>query len=46
MGAYAQIDGHLVALRAMLAHEETGRPLFGEATGKTAEAQLIGRGLV
>ena len=45
MGAYAQVDGDLVALRAMLAHEETGRPLFGEATGKTAEAQLIGRGL-
>jgi hydroxymethylbilane synthase len=45
VGAYAQVDGDLVALRAMLAHEATGEPLFGEATGALAEAEAIGRGL-
>jgi hydroxymethylbilane synthase len=45
VGAYAQVDGDLVALRAMLAHEASGEPLFGEATGPLAEAEAIGRGL-
>jgi len=45
VGAYAQVDGDLVALRAMLAHEATGQPFFGEATGALAEADAIGRGL-
>jgi hydroxymethylbilane synthase len=45
VGAYAQVDGDLVALRAMLAHEVTGEPLLGEATGALAEAEAIGRGL-
>jgi hydroxymethylbilane synthase len=45
VGAYAQVDGDLVALRAMLAHEATGEPLFGEATGPLAEAEAVGRGL-
>jgi hydroxymethylbilane synthase len=45
VGAYAQVDGDLVALRAMIAHAETGEPLFGDASGATSEAERTGRGL-
>ena len=45
VGAYAQVDGDLVALRAMLADEDGGAPLFGDASGALASAATIGRGL-
>jgi hydroxymethylbilane synthase len=45
VGAYAQVDGDLVALRAMLADEAGGAPLFGDASGTLAQAAAIGRGL-
>ena len=45
VGAYAQVDGDLVALRAMIADAASGEPLFGEATGATREAARVGREL-
>lgn len=45
VGAYAQLDGDLVALRAMIADEDGRAPLFGEATGAHAAAAAVGRGL-
>lgn len=48
VGAYAQIDGDLVALRAMLAHDEPAEgelPVFGDASGSIDRAEEIGRGL-
>lgn len=45
VGAYAQVDGDLVALRAMLASDGGGAPMFGDASGSTAAASSIGRGL-
>ncbi len=45
VGAYAQVDGDLVALRAMLARDDGGAPLFGDASGAIAAAASIGRGL-
>ncbi|MQA00418.1 MAG: hydroxymethylbilane synthase [Dehalococcoidia bacterium] len=49
VGAYAQLDGDLVALRAMLGAELAGAdgsmPVFGDASGRPEDAEAIGRGL-
>ena len=48
VGAYAQPDGGLIALRAMLgAGDGAGgeRPRFGDAAGPAAGAEALGRGL-
>src|SRR5690606_34696087 len=45
VGAYAQIDGDLVALRAFVASEDHRMPVFGDATGPLREAAQLGRGL-
>ncbi|TAK81097.1 MAG: hydroxymethylbilane synthase [Dehalococcoidia bacterium] len=46
VGAFAQRDGDLLAIRAMLAPPEVDRaPVFGDATGRVADAEALGRGL-
>ena len=45
VGAYAQVDGDLVALRAMIAGTDDAAPTFGEGTGTLAQAESMGRGL-
>ena len=45
VGAYATVDGELLALRGMLAHDNQALPDFGDATGPVADAEAIGRGL-
>lgn len=45
VGAYATVDGELLALRGMLAADDDALPNFGDATGAVSEAALIGRGL-
>lgn len=46
VGAFAQRDGDLLAIRAMLAPPEGDRaPVFGDATGRIADAEALGRGL-
>ncbi len=46
VGAYAQREGDLIALRAMLAPGDgTGAPVFGDATGRIADAEELGHGL-
>lgn len=45
VGAYAQVDGDLLSLRAMVASASDGTPLFGDATGPIAQAEVLGRGL-
>ena len=46
VGAYAQREGDLIALRAMLAPGDgTGAPIFGDATGRIADAEELGHGL-
>ena len=46
VAAYAQRDGDLLAIRAMLAPAEgSGAPVFGDATGRLSEAQALGYGL-
>jgi hydroxymethylbilane synthase len=49
VGAYAQLDGDLVALRAVLGPpdggSDGGAPLFGDATGRADEAEAVGRSL-
>lgn len=45
VGAFAQVDGDLVALRAMIANAETGEPLFGDATGSMSDAARVGADL-
>ncbi len=45
VGAYAQVDGDLVALRAMIASEVGGATAFGEGTATLREAAALGRGL-
>jgi hydroxymethylbilane synthase len=44
VGAYAQVDGELLALRAVLGGDE-GEPLFGDASGRVEDAEAVGRGL-
>lgn len=46
VGAYAERDGDLISVRAMLGGEEPGtRPATGNATGPIADAEALGRGL-
>ena len=45
VGAYATVAGELLALRGMLAQDDTVIPDFGDATGPIADAEAIGRGL-
>lgn len=46
VAAYAQRDGGLLAVRAMLALPEGGRaPVFGDATGRPSDAEALGYGL-
>lgn len=46
VGAYAQREGDLLTVRAMLAPSEgDGAPVFGDATGRPSEAEALGRGL-
>ncbi|MSQ36209.1 MAG: hydroxymethylbilane synthase [Dehalococcoidia bacterium] len=46
VGAYAEVDGDVLVLRAMLGSDaEAGVPAFGDATGRLRDATAIGRGL-
>lgn len=46
VGAYAEADGDLIMLRAMLGGDVPGeRPVFGDATGAPHDAEALGRGL-
>lgn len=45
VGAFAQIDGDLLSLRAMLASEANSTPLFGDATCPLEQAATLGQGL-
>ena len=45
VGAYATVDGDLLALRGMLAADDDALPNFGDATGAVSQAATIGRGL-
>jgi len=45
VGAYAQVDGDLLMLRAFVAHEASGTPFFGDATGPLDQAATLGQGL-
>ena len=45
VGAYAQVDGDLVALRAMIGNVEGATPVFADASGPVAQAAALGRGL-
>ncbi len=46
VGAYAQIDGDLVTVRALLGGDREGTaPVFGDATGPASDADALGRGL-
>ena len=46
VGAFAEIDGELLTLRAMLGGDVEGEaPVFGEATGRASDPEGLGRGL-
>ncbi|MEX2445818.1 MAG: hydroxymethylbilane synthase [Dehalococcoidia bacterium] len=46
VGAYAEVDGDLVALRALLGGDVPGeQPVFGDAAGRVRDADGLGRGL-
>lgn len=46
VGAYAKIDRDLLTVRGMLGGDREGTsPVFGDATGPTADAEALGRGL-
>lgn len=45
VGAYAQVDGDLVALRAMIASVEGAAPLFADGSAPASQAAALGRGL-
>lgn len=45
VGAYARVDGDLVALRAMIATVEGATPVFADASGPIAQAAALGQGL-
>ena len=46
VGAYAEVDGDLLSLRAMLGGDVAGEaPVFGDATGRLAAAGALGRGM-
>ena len=44
-GAFASVDGELLALRAMLGQPQDGRLWFGDAAGPLGDAGELGRGL-
>ena len=46
VGAFAEFDGDLLTLRAMLGGDVEGEtPVFGDAAGRPADAERLGRGL-
>ena len=45
VGAYAQLDGDLVALRAMIANIDGRPPVFADASAPIAQAAALGHGL-
>ena len=45
VGAFAQVDGDLIALRAMLGDDAAEHARFGDAAGPAAEGTKLGRGL-
>ena len=45
VGAYAQVDGDLVALRAMLGDDAGEHARFGDAAGPASDSDDLGRGL-
>jgi len=46
VGAFAEIDGDLLTVRAMLGGDEEGEtPVFGDAAGRPQDADRLGRGL-
>jgi len=46
VGAYAQLDGDVLVLRAMLGSDaEAAMPVFGDATGRPGDGVALGRGL-
>ena len=45
VGAFAQVDGDLIALRAMLGDDAAEHARFGDAAGPAAEGAELGRGL-
>lgn len=45
VGAYAQVDGDLLMLRAFVAPEGSGIPIFGDATGPLDQAATLGQAL-
>ena len=45
VGAYAQVDGDLIALRAMIGDDAAEHARFGDAAGPAAEGAELGRGL-
>lgn len=46
VGAFAEIDGDLLTLRAMLGGDVEGEaPVFGDAAGSARDAERLGRGL-
>jgi len=45
VGAYAQVDGELVALRAMIADVDGRAPIFADASAPIAQAATLGHGL-
>jgi hydroxymethylbilane synthase len=45
VGAFAQVDGDLIALRAMLGDDAAEHARFGDAAGPAADGADLGRGL-
>jgi hydroxymethylbilane synthase len=46
VGAYGQVQGDLVTVRAMIGGDREGtEPVFGDATGPAGAAEALGRGL-
>ena len=45
VGAFAQVDGDLIALRAMLGDDAAEHARFGDAAGPSADGADLGRGL-
>jgi hydroxymethylbilane synthase len=45
VGAFAMLDGELLALRALLGRSADGRLWFGDAAGPSSTAAALGRGL-
>ena len=46
VGAFAELEGDLITLRAMLGGDVEGEtPVFGDAAGRPDDAERLGRGL-